>query len=72
VGQWRRKQLLKITKGYKPKNIFNADETGLFFRHPPDETSSLKGVPYNGGKNSKERITVLLACNADGTDKLHR
>jgi hypothetical protein len=30
----------------------------------------LKGDPCNGGKNSKERITVLLTCNADGTDKL--
>jgi hypothetical protein len=55
---------------YRPKNIYNADETGLFFRLPPNKTLSLKADPCNGGKNSKERITVLLACNADGTDKL--
>jgi hypothetical protein len=29
----------------------------------------LNGDSCNGGKNSKERITVLLACNAYGTDK---
>ena len=23
-----------------------------------------------GGKNSKERLTVLLCCNADGSEKL--
>jgi hypothetical protein len=30
----------------------------------------LKGDPCNGGKNSKERIMVLLAYNANGTDTL--
>jgi hypothetical protein len=42
----------------------------LFFRLVPNKTLSLKRDPYNGGKNSKERLTVLLACNADGTEKL--
>jgi hypothetical protein len=70
VEEWRKEQLLKIFEGYEPKNIYNADETGLFFRLPPNKTLSLKGDPYNGGKNSKERITVLLVFNADGTDKL--
>jgi hypothetical protein len=36
-----------------------ADETGLFFRLALNKTLSLKGDPCNGGKNSKERITVL-------------
>jgi hypothetical protein len=61
-----------MTEGYKSKNIYNADETGLFFRHPPNETSNLKRVSCNGGKNSKAKIIVMLACNADGADKLHR
>jgi hypothetical protein len=39
VGEWRKEQLLKITEGYKPKNIYNADETGLSFRLPPVGTS---------------------------------
>jgi hypothetical protein len=68
--EWRKEQLLKIFDVYELKNIYNADESGLFFRLPPNKTLSLKGDPCNGGKNSKERITVLLACNADGTDKL--
>jgi hypothetical protein len=70
VEEWRTEQLLKLFEGYEPKNIYNVDETGLFFRLPPNKTLSLEGDPFNGGKNSKERITVLLACNADGTDKL--
>jgi hypothetical protein len=70
VEEWRKEQLLKIFEGYEPKNIYNADETRLFFRLPPNKTLSLRGDPCNGRKNSKERIMVLLACNADGTDKL--
>jgi hypothetical protein len=71
VEEWRKEQLLKIIEGYKPKNIYNADETELLFRLPTNETVSLKGDPCNGGKNSKKRITVLLACNADVTDKFY-
>jgi hypothetical protein len=70
VEEWRKEQLLKIFEGYEHKNVYNEDETGLFFRLPPNKTLSVKGDPCNGGKNSKERITVLLACNADGTDRL--
>jgi hypothetical protein len=59
VEEWRKEQLLKIFEDYEPKNIYNADETGLFFRLALNKTLSLKGGPCNGGKNSKERIMVL-------------
>ena len=54
----------------KPKNIYNGDETGLFFRLPPNRTLCLKGDICKGRKNCKDKLTVLLACSANRTDKL--
>jgi hypothetical protein len=54
-------------RGYKPKNIYKVDESGLFFRLLPNKIMSFKRDPLNDGKNSKERIMVLLGCNAKGT-----
>jgi hypothetical protein len=34
------------------------------------KTLNLKEDPCNDGSNSKERIMVLLVCNATGTGKL--
>lgn len=56
-------------KKYSPKDIFNADETGLFFKLTPDKTLKFKGEKCIGGKLSKERITVLVAANMNGTEK---
>jgi hypothetical protein len=42
VEEWRNEQSLKITEGYKPKNIYTGNETGLFFRLPPTTTRRKK------------------------------
>ena len=55
---------------YLPKDIFNADETGLFYRMLPSQTVHHVGEACHGGKLSKERITVLLCANWDGSEKL--
>ena len=36
----------------------------------PEKTLEWKGTPCHGGKHSKERMTVLVGANADGTEKL--
>lgn len=54
-----------ISKRYSEENIFNADETGIFFRM----THKLKDERCNGGKLSNERITALVCSNASGTEK---
>ena len=64
----RMERLLNVTEGYNPKNIYNADETGLFLELSPNKRMSLKHDPWNGQTNSKERIMAVFACNADGTD----
>ena len=61
VEDWR-KPLKSICEGYSRADIFNTDGTGLFYRALPTRSMVAKGVEANGGKKSKERINVLLAC----------
>ena len=64
-----RQEAIRKMKNFDPKNIFNVDETGLFFRMLPDR--SLTTTEFTKGtKKAKDRITVTLCCNADGSEKL--
>lgn len=65
VEEWKKK-LPNIHDGYPPKDIFNMDETGLFFRALPDRTLAVKGSDCSGGKKSKERLTVVLCTSMTG------
>ena len=53
---------------YALKDRFNMDETGLFWKLQPDR--SLATQQTSRGKKSKDRITIALTCNADGSEKL--
>ncbi|GBN62143.1 Tigger transposable element-derived protein 4 [Araneus ventricosus] len=64
------KNLPGLLQEYSPDNIFNADETGLSFKALPDKTAVFQGETCHGGKQSKERVTLLLATNMSGTEKL--
>jgi hypothetical protein len=52
-----------------PRDVYNADETGLFFNLLPERTLAYKVETCLGGKYSKDRLTVLLCVNSDGGDK---
>jgi len=52
TDDWKIK-LLQMIKSKNPKDIFNADETGLFYRCTPDKTLAFKGERCSGGKQSK-------------------
>jgi hypothetical protein len=64
--------LLHLMAKYSPKDIFNADEFGLFYSMLPDKTYTFKGASCKGIKVNKERITVLVCANLDDTEKLPR
>lgn len=66
---WLKTVWPKLREGYREREIFNADETGLFFRLTPDKTLKFKGEKCVGGKLSKDRLTVLVCANMDGTVK---
>ncbi|UYV67207.1 TIGD4 [Cordylochernes scorpioides] len=70
MTNWLTDVMPNIISNYACKDIFNADETGLFWRLLPDKTLHFKGETCTGGKASKERITILLCCNMDGSEKM--
>ena len=63
-----RENLCKPLKGYAPEDIFNCDETGLFWKMRPNHTIS--NGPVAETKQSKDCVTVLLTCNATGSEKM--
>jgi hypothetical protein len=69
VEDWKNYQLLQEIKGYDFCDINNADETCLFFSLQPSKTLIFLGHFCCGGTKSKQWVTVLLTCNADGSDK---
>ncbi|GBL92962.1 Tigger transposable element-derived protein 4 [Araneus ventricosus] len=64
------KNLPGFLQKYSSDNIFSADETGLFFKTLPDKTALFQGETCHGGKQSKELVTLLLATNMSGNEKL--
>ena len=66
---WKKSTLYPLLQRYHPNDVFNADETGLFWRLLPDKTHTARGEKCTGGKKSKERITVLVCANMTGTEK---
>jgi hypothetical protein len=62
--------LVRYLEGYKPNDIFNADETGIFFNLLPSKTFATRGDKCHGGNKSKDRITALLCANSDGSENL--
>lgn len=69
ASSWVNNELPKILDRYEAADLYNADETALFFQMLPSRTLALKGDRCHGGKQSKLRVTVLLCTNSDGSDK---
>ena len=61
-------KLRNTLKLYRKKNIYNMDETAFFYQLIPDR--SLATQLWEGGKQSKHRMTVAVCTNAIGTDKV--
>ncbi len=65
VEQWKL-SLKTLLIGYDLKNVFNMDETSFFFRALLDSTLSHVKQLCKGGKQGKDRITMVLTCSALG------
>lgn len=58
-------------RGYSPQQVFNADETGLFWKKMPNRTFLSKSERTAPGfKVAKDRVSLLLCANASGDCKI--
>ena len=69
VDDWK-VRLSSIIEHYNPVDVFNCDETGLFYKLMPDRSMTIDRNDCKGGKKSKDRYTVMLCTNWAGTEKL--
>ncbi|XP_055633874.1 tigger transposable element-derived protein 1-like [Toxorhynchites rutilus septentrionalis] len=61
------KQLIEVDGKYHPDQVFNADETGVFWKKMPSRTYVAKAEKSASGfKVAKDRITLLFCSNASG------
>jgi hypothetical protein len=61
-----KEKFCEMISGFEENNIFNVDESGLLFRAMPSKTLAIKGDKFKSGRNSKERLTILLAASVTG------
>src|SRR5438034_5479795 len=62
-----REKLQLILTRFEEKDLYNMDESGLFYRMPPDR--SLASKQMSGVKGDKTRISIAFTANADGSDR---
>ena len=55
-----------LCSGYEVKDIFNLDETGVFYRPLPDRTLTVPAKDCHGGKRSKDHLIAVLCYSMTG------
>jgi len=65
-------ELGSVIDQYDPSCVYNMDETGLFFHLIPRHTVLLpsEDVSTVQGKKAKDRVTLVICCNATGTERV--
>ena len=69
IDDWK-VHLQSMVEHYDAYDIFNCDETSIFYKLMPDQSLVIDRKDWRGGKKSKDRYTVMLCSNMLGTKKL--
>jgi len=69
TDDWVRNEWPIIRGQYHDGDIFNGVETGLFFKMAPQSTEKFINETLAGGQLSRERLTVFVCTNLNGSEK---
>ena len=65
---WKETVLVPILARYSPNDIYNGDETALFYKSLPHRTYCFDSEKPAGSAKCKDRLTLLIITNMDGSD----
>ena len=65
---WKETVLVPSLSRYSPNDIYNGDETALFYKSLPHRTYCFDGDKPAGSAKRKDRLTLLIITNMDGSD----
>ena len=65
---WKETVLVPTLARYSPNDIYNGDETALFYKSLPHRTYCFDGDKPAGSAKRKDRLTLLIITNMDGYD----
>ena len=65
---WKETVLLPTLARYSPNDIYNGDETALFYKSLPHRTYCFDGDKPTCSAKCKDRLTLLIITNMDGSD----
>ena len=68
LEEWKQNVLFPAMDGYAAKDIYNGDETALFYKSLPHRTYCFEGDKPAGSAKRKDRLTLLIITNMDGSD----
>ena len=63
VTDWKAVCLSEIIKDYKESDVFNCDETGVFFLQSSNRSLIMPGDDAHGVKQDEKRFTLLLTAS---------
>ena len=72
-SQFIEEVLKPLMEEYEPQNIYNADETCLFYKSLSNRTMSVDSEQAHGSKlhQSKDCMSLLMCTNMNGSEKLN-
>ena len=65
---WKETVLLPTLAKYSPNDIYNGDETALFYKSLPHRTYCFDSDKPAGSAKCKDKLTLLIITNMDGSD----
>uniref|UniRef100_H3B519 HTH CENPB-type domain-containing protein n=1 Tax=Latimeria chalumnae TaxID=7897 RepID=H3B519_LATCH len=65
---WSKTKLQELLSSYNANDIYNADETGLYYRTTPVGSMVFRKMALSGSKKAMDRITLLVCAIMTGSD----